>query len=46
MSISDLEKLSYRQVRALLSVYEFVNDAIAYAQDDEAARKGAAAFFA
>lgn len=46
MSINDLEKLSYRQVQTLLDMYSFVNDAIAYAQDDEESRKGEAAFWA
>ena len=46
LSISDLEKLSYRQVQALLDINAFVNDAIAYARDDEGARAGEAAFFA
>jgi hypothetical protein len=41
-----LEKLSYRQVPTLLDMYSFVNDAIAYAQDDEESRKGEAAFWA
>lgn len=46
LSINDLEKLSYRQVQTLLDTYSFVNDAIAYAQDDEESRKGEAAFWA
>lgn len=46
LSINDLEKLSYRQVQTLLDIYSFVNDAIAYAQDDEESRKGEAAFWA
>lgn len=46
LSIGDLEKLSYRQVQALLDINSFVNDAIAYAQDDEEALSGEAAFFA
>lgn len=46
LSINDLEKLSYRQVQTLLGMYSFVNDAIAYAQDDEESRKGEAAFWA
>ena len=46
LSINDLEKLSYRQVHTLLDIYSFVNDAIAYAQDDEESRKGEAAFWA
>lgn len=46
LSINDLEKLSYRQVQTLLDMYSFVNDAIAYAQDDEESRKGEAAFWA
>lgn len=46
MSINDLEKLSYRQVQTLLDIHSFVNDAIAYAQDDEESRKGEAAFWA
>lgn len=46
LSITDLEKLGYRQVQALLDINAFVNDAIAYAQDDEEARRGEAAFFA
>lgn len=45
LSVSDLEKLSYRQVQTLLDIHSFVNDAIAYAEDDEQARKGEAAFF-
>lgn len=46
LSINDLEKLSYRQVQTLLDMYSFVNDAIAYAQDDEESLKGEAAFWA
>ncbi|WP_368163886.1 hypothetical protein [Collinsella aerofaciens] len=46
LSINDLEKLSYRQVQTLLDMYSFVNDAIAYAQDDEESRKGEAVFWA
>lgn len=46
LSINDLEKLSYRQVQTLLDMYSFVNDAIAYAQDDEESRKGEVAFWA
>lgn len=46
LSINDLEKLGYRQVQTLLDMYSFVNDAIAYAQDDEESRKGEAAFWA
>lgn len=46
LSINDLEKLSYRQVQTLLDMYSFVNDAIAYAQDDEESRNGEAAFWA
>lgn len=46
LSINDLEKLNYRQVQTLLDMYSFVNDAIAYAQDDEESRKGEAAFWA
>lgn len=46
LSINDLEKLSYRQVQTLLDIRSFVNDAIAYAQDDEESRKGEAAFWA
>lgn len=46
LSINDLEKLSYRQVQTLLDMYSFVNDAIAYAQDDDESRKDEAAFWA
>lgn len=46
LSINDLEKLSYRQVQTLLDIHSFVNDAIAYAQDDEESCKGEAAFWA
>lgn len=46
LSITDLEKLGYRQVQALLDINAFVNDALAYAQDDEEARRGEVAFFA
>lgn len=45
MSIGDLEKLSYLQVQALLDIRAFVSDSIEYADDDEQARKGEAAFF-
>lgn len=45
MSIGDLEKLSYRQVQTLLDIYSFVHDAIAYAEDDEEARKGEQEFW-
>lgn len=46
LSISDLEKLSYMQVQSLLDIHSFVNDALAYADDDRQAREGEAAFFA
>ena len=46
LSINDLEKLSYRQVQTLLDIHSFVNDAIAYEQDDEESRMGEAAFWA
>lgn len=45
LSIGDLEKLSYRQVQTLLDIYSFVHDAIAYAKDDEEARKGEQEFW-
>lgn len=45
MSVSDLEKLSYLQVQAILDIRAFVNDAVEYAEDDEQASKGEAAFF-
>lgn len=45
LSISDLEKLSYRQVQSLLDIHSFVNDAVAYASDDEEARSGESAFW-
>lgn len=45
LSIGDLEKLSYRQVQTLLDIYSFVHDAIAYAVDDEEARKGEQEFW-
>lgn len=46
MSIQDLHALSYAQVQNLIEVYSFVNDAVAYAEDDEQARQGEAAFWA
>lgn len=46
MSIQDLHTLSYVQVQNLIDVYSFVNDAVAYAEDDEQARQGEAAFWA
>ena len=46
MSVQDLHTLSYAQVQNLIDVYNFVNDAVAYAEDDEQARQGEAAFWA
>lgn len=46
MSVQDLHTLSYAQVQNLIEVYNFVNDAVAYAEDDEQARQGEAAFWA
>ena len=43
LSVHDL---SYVQVQTLIDVYSFVNDAVAYAEDDEHARQGEAAFWA
>lgn len=43
MSIQDLHTLSYAQVQKLIDIYSFVNDAVAYAEDDEQARQGEAA---
>lgn len=45
MSIQDLHTLSYAQVQNLIDIYSFVNDAVAYAEDDEQARKGEVAFW-
>lgn len=45
MSVQDLHDLSYVQVQNLIEVYSFVNDAVAYAEDDEHARQGEAAFW-
>lgn len=45
MSVQDLHDLSYVQVQNLIDVYSFVNDAVAYAEDDEQARQGEAAFW-
>ncbi len=44
LSIQDLHTLSYVQVQNLIDVYSFVNDAVAYAEDDAQARQGEAAF--
>lgn len=46
LSVQDLHDLSYVQVQNLIDVYSFVNDAVAYAEDDEHARQGEAAFWA
>ena len=46
MSVQDLHDLSYVQVQNLIDVYSFVNDAVAYAEDDEHSRQGEAAFWA
>ena len=35
LSIQDLHTLSYAQVQNLIDIYSFVNDAVAYAEDDE-----------
>lgn len=45
MSIQDLHTLSYAQVQSLIDIYSFVNDAVAYAEDDEQARQGEAVFW-
>lgn len=45
MSIQDLHTLSYAQVQNLIDIYSFVNDAVAYAEDDEQARQCEAAFW-
>lgn len=45
LSIQDLHTLSYAQVQNLIDIYSFVNDAVAYAEDDEQARHGEAAFW-
>lgn len=45
MSIQDLHTLSYAQVQNLIDIYSFVNDAVAYVEDDEQARQGEAAFW-
>lgn len=45
LSIQDLHTLSYVQVQNLIDVYSFVNDAVAYAEDDAQARQGEAAFW-
>ena len=45
LSIQDLHTLSYVQVQNLIDVYSFVNDAVAYAEDDEQAGQGEAAFW-
>lgn len=46
LSVQDLHTLSYAQVQNLIEVYNFVNDAVAYAEPDEQARQGEAAFWA
>lgn len=45
MSIQDLHTLSYAQVQNLIDIYSFVNDAVAYVEDDEQARQCEAAFW-
>lgn len=45
LSIQDLHTLSYAQVQNLIDIYSFVNDAVAYAEDDEQAWQGEAAFW-
>nr|DAU71587.1 MAG TPA: hypothetical protein [Caudoviricetes sp.] len=45
LSIQDLHTLSYAQVQNLIDIYSFVNDAVAYAEDDEQARQCEAAFW-
>lgn len=45
LSIQDLHTLSYAQVQNLIDIYSFVNDAVSYAEDDEQARQGEAAFW-
>ena len=45
LSIQDLHTLSYAQVQNLIDIYSFVNDAVAYAEDDEQAQQGEAAFW-
>lgn len=45
ISVSDLHYLTIEQVEAVLEVRQFVNDAVAYAEDDEYAERGEATFF-
>lgn len=46
LSVSDLQALTYDQAQALMEAHEFVSDAVAYADEDEQAARGEAAFFA
>ena len=45
ISVSDLHYLTIEQVEYVLAVRQFVDDAVAYAEEDEGARRGEAAFF-
>ena len=45
MSVSDLQQLTYAQAMHVMELHDFVNDAIAHADDDRAAAEGEAFFF-
>ena len=45
LTISDLQCLTYEQVMHVMELHDFVNDAVAYADDDKAASDGEAFFF-
>ena len=45
LSITDLQQLSFRQVKDLLEIHAFYADAVANYEDDEKARKAEAAFW-
>ena len=45
LTLSDLQMMSYRQVKDLLEINAFYADAAAYYDEDEKARKAEAAFW-
>lgn len=45
LTVSDLQQLSYRQVKDLIELHAFYLDAAAYYEDDKKAREGEAAFW-
>ena len=45
LTISDLQCLTYEQVMHVMELHDFVNDAVAYEDDDKAASEGEAFFF-